>query len=190
MNKNLQVFKYVIFDFIAAAIAWSLFFIYRKYAIDPDIFSHLNEQVFSDNNFYLGITLIPVFWLILYVLVGTYRKIYRKSRLKELGQTLLITLIGVTIIFFALILDDVIVSYRSYYQSFLALFGLHFFFTYTFRLILTSSTVRKIHKKIIGFNTLLVGSNGNALSIYHDIENQVKSSGNKFIGFLNVYDYD
>lgn len=190
MNKNLQVFKYVIFDFIAAAIAWSLFFIYRKYAIDPDIFQHLNEQVFSDNNFYLGITLIPLFWLILYVLVGTYRKIYRKSRLKELGQTLLITLIGVTIIFFALILDDVIVSYRSYYQSFLALLGLHFFFTYTFRLILTSNSVRKIHKKIIGFNTIIVGSNGNALSIYHDIENQEKSSGNKFIGFLNVFDYD
>ncbi len=190
MNKNLQVFKYVIFDFIAAAIAWSLFFIYRKYAIDPDIFQHLNEQVFSDNNFYLGITLIPLFWLILYVLVGTYRKIYRKSRLKELGQTLLITLIGVTIIFFALILDDVIVSYRSYYQSFLALLGLHFFFTYTFRLILTSNSVRKIHKKIIGFNTIIVGSNGNALSIFHDIENQEKSSGNKFIGFLNVFDYD
>jgi len=190
MNKNLQVFKYVLFDFIAAAIAWSLFFIYRKYAIDPDIFQHLNEKVFSDNNFYLGITLIPLFWLILYVLVGTYRKIYRKSRLKELGQTLLITLIGVTIIFFALILDDVIVSYRSYYQSFLALLGLHFFFTYTFRLILTSNSVRKIHKKIIGFNTIIVGSNGNALSIYHDIENQEKSSGNKFIGFLNVFDYD
>ena len=190
MNKNLQIFKYVVFDFIAAAIAWSLFFIYRKYAIDPDIFQQLDEQVFSDNNFFLGITLIPLFWLILYVIVGTYRKIYRKSRLKELGQTLLITLIGVTIIFFALILDDVIVSYRSYYQSFLALLGLQFFFTYSFRLILTSNTVRKVHKKIIGFNTIIVGSNGNALSIYHDIENQEKSSGNKFIGFLNVFDYD
>jgi len=190
MNKNLQIFKYVVFDFIAAAIAWSLFFIYRKYAIDPNIFQHLDEQVFSDNNFYLGITLIPLFWLILYVIVGTYRKIYRKSRLKELGQTLLITIIGVTIIFFALILDDVIVSYRSYYQSFLALLGLQFFFTYSFRLILTSNSVRKIHKKIIGFNTIIVGSNGNALSIFHDIENQEKSSGNKFIGFLNVFDYD
>jgi exopolysaccharide biosynthesis polyprenyl glycosylphosphotransferase len=190
MNKNLQVFKYVFFDFIAAAITWSLFFIYRKYAVDPQIFRHLTEQVFQDNNFYLGITLIPIFWLILYVLVGTYQKIYRKSRLKELGQTLLITLIGVTIIFFALILDDIIVSYRSYYQSFLVLFGLHFFFTYSFRLILTSNTVRKVHKKIIGFNTIIVGSNGNALSIFHDIENQEKSSGNKFVGFVNVFDYD
>ncbi|MEA3478268.1 MAG: sugar transferase [Bacteroidota bacterium] len=189
MNKNLQVFKYVFFDFIAAAVAWGLFFIYRKYAVDTDIFRHLNE-VFQDNNFYLGITLIPLFWLILYTLMGTYRKIYRKSRLRELGQTLLINLIGVTIIFFALILDDIIVSYRSYYQSFMALFGLHFFFTYSFRLMLTSITVRKVHKKIIGFNTIIVGSNGNALSIYHEVENQEKSSGNKFVGFVNVFDYD
>ncbi len=189
MNKKIQVFKYVILDFLAAAIAWSLFFIYRKFVVDPNIFQHLN-LVFEDNNFYLGITLIPLFWLVLYILVGTYRKIYRKSRLKELGQTMLITLIGVTVIFFALILDDIIISYKSYYQSFIVLFGLHFFITYSFRLILTSITVRKIHKKIIGFNTIIVGSNGNAMSIFQEIENQEKSSGNNFIGFVNVLDYN
>ena len=189
MNKKTQVFKYVILDFLAATIAWSLFFIYRKFVVDPNIFQHLN-LVFEDNNFYLGITLIPLFWLVLYILVGTYRKIYRKSRLKELGQTLLITLIGVIVIFFALILDDIIISYKSYYQSFIVLFGLHFFITYSFRLILTSITVRKIHKKIIGFNTIIVGSNGNAMSIFQEIENQEKSSGNNFIGFVNVLDYN
>lgn len=189
MNKNLQVFKYVVLDFLAAAIAWSMFFLFRKYAIEPNILEH-PQDIFSDRNFYIGITAIPVFWLILYTLAGTYTKIYRKSRLRELGQTLLISLIGVIFIFFALILDDIITSYKSYYQSFLVLFGFHFFFTYFFRLILTTITVRKIHKKKIGFNTVIVGSNGNALSIYKDIENQEKSSGNKFIGFVNVFDYD
>jgi exopolysaccharide biosynthesis polyprenyl glycosylphosphotransferase len=122
--------------------------------------------------------------------VGTYTKIYRKSRLKELGQTFFITLIGVTFIFFVLILDDQIATYHSYYQSVLTLLGLHFFFTYSFRLILTTITVRKIHKKIIGFNTVIVGSNGNAISIYNDIEAQETSSGNKFVGFVNVFDYE
>ncbi|MBU2650145.1 MAG: sugar transferase [Bacteroidetes bacterium] len=189
MNKKLQVLKYVIFDLLAAAIAWTLFFIYRKYVIEPNIFGH-PEEILKDDNLYIGISFIPVFWLILYTLVGTYRKIYRKSRLRELGQTLLITLIGVIIIFFALILDDIITSYKSYYQSFFVLFGFHFFFTYFFRLILTTITVRKIHHKKIGFNTIIVGSNGNALSIYQEIENQEKSSGNKFIGFVNVFDYE
>ena len=189
MNKGLQVFKYVIFDLLAAAIAWSLFFFFRKYSFDVYTFKEL-ELIFQDSNFFIGIAVVPVFWLILYTLIGTYRRIYRKSRLKELGQTFLITLIGVTIIFFALILDDQIATYHSYYQSFLTLLGLHFFFTYSFRLILTTITVRKIHKKILGFNTIIVGSNGNAISIYNDIESQDKSSGNRFIGFVNVFDYD
>lgn len=189
MNKSLQVFKYVFFDVLSAAIAWSLFFFFRKYSFDVYTFKEL-ELIFHDPNFYIGVAVVPLFWLILYTLVGTYRKIYRKSRLRELGQTFLITLIGVTFIFFVLILDDQIATYHSYYQSFLTLLGLQFFITYFFRLILTTITVRKIHKKIIGFNTVIVGSNGNAISIYNDIEAQETSSGNKFIGFVNVFDYD
>jgi exopolysaccharide biosynthesis polyprenyl glycosylphosphotransferase len=34
-----------------------------------------------------------------------------------------------------------------------------------------------------------VGSNGNAISIYNEIENQEKSSGNRFVGFVNAADY-
>ncbi|MDZ7741745.1 MAG: sugar transferase [Bacteroidota bacterium] len=189
MNKNLQVLKYVIADYFSAALAWGLFFIYRKYNIDPQIISNLNE-IFEDPNFWYGIGLIPFFWLFLYVGIGTYRKIYRKSRLKELGQTLMISFSGVLIIFFALILDDIIISYKAYYQSFLVLFGFHFVLTYSLRLILTSITVYRIHKKIIGFNTIVVGSNGNAILIYNDIESQEESSGNKFIGFVSAYEYN
>ena len=189
MNKSLQVFKYVILDLLAAALAWSLFFFFRKYSFDDYTFKEI-ELIFHDRNFFIGIVVIPVFWLIIYTLVGTYRRIYRKSRLKELGQTFMITLIGVTIIFFALILDDQIATYRSYYQSFLTLLGLQFSITYLFRLILTTITVRKIHKKLIGFNTIIVGSNGNAIEVYNDIELQETSSGNIFVGFVNVFDYE
>jgi len=185
MNRRLQVAKYVLADFISAAIAWSLFFIYRKYTIHPDILNNL-EIIFNDRNFYIGIIIIPCFWLTFYILVGTYKNIYRKSRLRELGQTIIGTFIGVIFIFFALILDDVVISYKTYYQSFMVLYLLHFFFTYLFRLILTTSTVRRIHKKIIGFNTVIVGSSSNAINIYNEIESQIKSSGNIFVGFVNA----
>jgi exopolysaccharide biosynthesis polyprenyl glycosylphosphotransferase len=188
MNRRLQVTKYVILDWLAAFIAWSLFYFFRKQWEVPDLLSHLN-LIFDDRQFWLGIIVVPVIWLVLYVMIGAYRRIYRKARLKELGQTFIITLIGVTLIFFVLILDDVILTYRSYYQSFLVLFFLHFTFTYAFRLLLTTVTVRKVHSGRLGFNTVIIGSNGNALKTYYDIINQEIPSGNKFIGFVNVHDH-
>lgn len=189
MNRNLQVAKYVLFDLLSAALAWTVFFLYRKSQLDPDVLSHL-ELVFTDTNYYLGILVIPFFWLLLYIMVGTYRKIYRKSRLKELGQTISITFFGVIVIFFSIILDDVIISYKSYYTSFLILFFLHFTFTYIFRLVISTLTIRRIHRRVIGFKTIIVGSNENAVKIYNDIESEEVSSGNKFIGFVNAFDYD
>lgn len=189
MNRKRQVAKYVISDILTAAIAWSLFFLYRKSVHDPEIQANYG-QIYADANYYIGVVVIPFFWLTLYLMAGTYRRIYRKSRLKELGQTFTITLIGVIIIFFALILDDIVISYRTYYKSFIVLYALHFGITYPIRLIITSITAYKIHHKIIGFNTVIVGSNGNAIKVYTDIENQERSSGNKFIGFVNVEAYD
>jgi len=125
----------------------------------------------------------------LYIVIGSYRRVYRKARLKELGQTFFVTLIGVTIIFFILILDDVILTYKSYYQSFITLFLYQFVLTYSFRLIITTSTVRKIHSGKIGFNTVIVGSNGNAVKVFNDITKQEMSAGNKFVGFVNVHDH-
>nr|MDQ3049187.1 sugar transferase [Bacteroidota bacterium] len=139
-----------------------------------------------DDQFYFGLFFIPLFWILIYFLAGTYRSIYRRSRLKEAGQTLLISIIGVLIIFFTLLLDDQIVTYKNYYQSILALFALHFGLTATFRFILSSITNNRIHNRVIGFNTLLVGSNKNALNLYNDMQSQRKSSGNKFIGFVHV----
>ena len=147
MNKHLQVIKYVAADFFTAFIAWTLFFIYRKYAVDHQIFSHLND-IFGDKNLYYGVTIIPLFWLVLYTLIGTYRKIYRKARLREFAQTTLITFIGVTILFFTLILDDVIKNQHTYVEFFFILFLLHLFFTGSFRFILTSRAAYKIHYKI------------------------------------------
>jgi exopolysaccharide biosynthesis polyprenyl glycosylphosphotransferase len=189
MNTRIQISKYVFLDWLAAVLAWSLFYLYRKAYEEYGIHDYFNHMI-HDNKYWVAIIVVPVFWVILYTMIGSYRRIYRKARLKELGQTLSATLIGVTIIFFVLILDDVINTYQGYYKSFFVLFILHFFFTYGFRLVLTTTTVRKVHKGILGFNTVIIGSNGNATRIYEDISNQEISSGNKFVGFVNVFDRD
>ncbi len=185
MNKRLQISTHLLIDFITAIISWSVFFIFRKRYIEHYVLSGQPEIILT-KQFYLGIFLIPFFWVFLYAITGTYTNIYRRSRLKEMGQTLMIGLIGSIIIFFTLILDDKVYSNFDYYKSFLALFFLHFFFTFIFRFIISTITVRRVHKRIIGFNTVLIGSNANALNLYHEMENQTKSSGNRFVGFVHI----
>src|ERR1700741_4301401 len=152
MNKKLQVSKYVVSDFLSAAIAWALFFFFRKYYIEYQKYGELPFNIIS-TKFYLGITLIPACWLVLY---------------------------------FISILDDEIKVYNNYYQSFFALLALHFLFTGTFRFILSSITNRRIKRREIGFNTIIIGSNENALKLFDEINGLKKGSGNLFVGFVHV----
>lgn len=185
MNKKLQAAKYVCSDFFAALISWLLFFIFRKKSIENGSFDDINA-VFSDMNLYVGLLVIPLMWLMLYYMQGSYQNVYRKSRLKELGQTLLISIIGIVIVFFTLLLDDHVTTYRNYYVSFLMLFVLHFTITYIPRLFITTRAANKIHNNIIGFPTLLIGSKAKAEKTFNDIKNQALHSGNKFIGYLSI----
>ncbi|MCU0319370.1 MAG: sugar transferase [Flavobacteriales bacterium] len=185
MDRRLQVAKYVAADLLGSALAWTLFFIYRKLHLEPIKFGYEVPLVF-DRNYFLGLVLIPLFWFGLYTVIGGYREIFRRFRTKELGQTLLISIIGVVVIFFVLLLDDEVASYRYYYRSFVALFLLHFGITFILRFLLTSRTVHKVHQRKIGFNTILVGGNERAMAIYEEIEALPKSTGNRFIGFVNV----
>ncbi len=185
MDKRAQVARYIVSDLLSALAAWTLFFVYRKLYLEPIAFHHPVPLTF-DRNFWLGAMLVPLFWCGLFIMVGGYSDIYRRFRIKELGQTLLISFIGVTIIFFVLLLDDTVANYRYHYQSFIALFVLHFFLTFIPRFMLTSRTVRRVHGREIGFNTLLVGGNERAIAIYQEIEGMKKSPGNRFVGFVSV----
>lgn len=185
MNRRLQVLKYILADFFSASIAWGLFYFYRKIYIESEKFGY-DIPLQLSWKFYFGITVIPALWVLLYTFLGMYNDIYRKARFKEIVQTFYTSFTGVFIIFFTLLLDDTIVSYKSYYSTFLTLFLLQFFFTAVFRYILTFTTGRKIKKRIIGFPTLLVGSNQNALKLFQEFELQPISQGNIFKGFIHV----
>ncbi len=185
MNKKLQTSFYIICDYLSAALAWTLFYIYRKEYLEPQKFGY-DIPISFDTNFYVALIIIPIFWISFYYLMGYYKDIYRKSRLKELGSTLTISIAGVVIIFFTLILDDWVLDYKTYYRSFLTLFGLHFISTYIPRSILTYRTNYRLHNRIFGFNTLLIGSSDRAIELYMDLNSKKKSAGNLFLGFIAV----
>ncbi len=185
MERRAQVTLYVISDLLSAATAWTLFYLYRKKVLEPLTFGYA-VPVELDRNYAIGLIAVPLFWLGLYTMIGGYSDIFRRHRTKELGQTLLISLIGVVVIFFVLLLDDQVPDATYLARSFAVLFGLHFGLTLLPRFLLTSRTVRMVHDRRIGFNTLLVGGNERAVAIHLEIEGMRKSPGNRFVGFLSV----
>lgn len=185
MNTTKQTIKYLLADYFSAALAWTLFFFYRKYSYGTGS-EDLWTSVFQDKNYFYGVTLIPLAWLLFYFILGSYNRIYRKSRIRELGMTFVASIIGVSVIFFTLILDDYVKDNSQLIDFFLVLFFAHFGLTATVRFIITSFTAYKIHNRIIGFNTIIIGGNGKATQTYLDIQNQFHSSGNRIIGFLSV----
>jgi exopolysaccharide biosynthesis polyprenyl glycosylphosphotransferase len=173
---------FIIVDWITALFSWSLFFYLRKTIIEKQDFE-------LEINFYLGIFLIPLAWLFLYALQGTYYETRRMFRLRILNMTFLSSLAGSILIFFALLLDDDVSGYRDYYQSFLLLFGIHFLSAVTVRLVTTSILVSTVRNQGQGFKTLIVGGNEKALEIYQELINLPKSV-NEFVGYVNINGVD
>lgn len=186
--KKKQTLKYILCDLLAALLSWTAFFSFRKLVLDSTqtLTQSSIHTITHDPNFWLGLFLIPAGWLTLYTIQGTYRDVLRKARLKELLDTLLATLLGTLTLFFLLLLDDDVPSYRYHYLAFLFLFAVHFLLTYLLRLLITSQTVHRVHTRQIGFPTLLIGSGNKALHAYLDIENQETYSGNLFVGYITI----
>ena len=185
MNKKLTRLFLILGDILSAGIAWTLFHYFRKTIVEAKKLNIPVEIIF-ETKFYFSLVAIILSWLICYYIYGNYKNVFRKSRIKESSRTFFISLIGCTIIFFTLLLDDAIVSYKSYYQSFGVLFSLHFGLTFFLKLFITNIIVKKVHNREIYFSTLLIGSNQKALNLYKDLEKAKISTGNKIIGFVNI----
>lgn len=170
-------------DLITAISSWSSFYYFRKIRIEKVTFN-------VDETFFWGVALIPLAWLVLYSLQGTYADVKRMYRIKIFNLTFLATTMGVTAIFFVLLLDDSINNYQLYYRSIVALFFIHFVVTFVPRIIFTSILVKRIHKGQDGFKTLLLGGSDKAVGIYREIENLPKGIGANFVGFVNLNGID
>ncbi len=169
----------ILFDLLAAILSWSLFYNFRKIYIE-------RTEVAYDQQFILGIILIPILWIAIYFFQGTYHQVKRLFRTKIISLTLAGTLLGTLIIFFAFILDDIIDTYREYYESFLGLFFIHLLITLILRLIIVSIHIKRIHTKKSGFKTLIIGGDHNAVKIYDEITSMSKKFGNDFIGYIQT----
>ena len=186
MNNAKQIAKYIVTDVIAAWMSWFVLYSFRKVYWEFIPANDLWNIESHDPNFILGLFFIPLFWVVLYFLLGHYRQIFKRHRLKEIGEMTLATIIGSLLLFFLILLDDRLPGYTSYYRSISVLFISHWIIALTLRLVLTSATVRRMKNGEWGFPTLIVGGNARALALYDEIVSGNNMGGYRFAGFVRI----
>jgi exopolysaccharide biosynthesis polyprenyl glycosylphosphotransferase len=182
MNTNRWTQLSVFFDWSSAFLSWFLFYYLRKIVVEQVEFS-------IDKSFIIGLLIIPFCWILLYYLQGSYHEIKRMYRLKSIGLTISASLIGNTFIFFALILDDEVKNYTSYYLSAGILFSAHFLSTLLPRIVISTLIINQLSKEGKGFRTLLVGGGEKAIELYAELMLLPKKV-NHFVGFVNLNGVD
>jgi exopolysaccharide biosynthesis polyprenyl glycosylphosphotransferase len=183
MQKHpLLVFFFILLDWCSALISWWLFYYARKTNIEQ-------MPYITSDSLYWGIAIVPIIWLLLYYLQGTYHDIKRLYRFKLVNLTFIGTVIGSIALFFLLLLDDEISGYQVYYKSIILLFGIHFLVTLIPRLIFVTVLVKRIQSGRNGFSTVLIGGSDKAVEIYKEI-NQLPKNIYRFIGFININGVD
>lgn len=183
MNQRLLTLLLFFIDWIFASVAWASFYYLRKTLIEKVEFD-VSEV------FYWGVLIIPLAWLFIYLLQGTYQDVRRLHRSRIIYLTFAATVIGTIAIFFVFLLDDEISGYQQYYTAVMLLFGLQFTLTIIPRFILVSWIVHRVHKREAGFKTLIIGGSQRAVDIFNEITDLPKGTGHLFEGFININGVD
>lgn len=181
-NKHHQgILLYALSDFIAAAIAWVLFWFYLVDWGGVPALDGSRESTF----FWRMLTLLPVAWLLFYLIFDRYKDIYRLSRLATFSRTIFLSLSGSLVIFFIILMNDQIPGDKTYFGTFYRLFGYHFFITALSRMLLLTIASRRIKSGKVAYRTLIIGGNQKAVELYEEIASRSKKLGHDFIGFID-----
>ena len=182
LKKHIHASWYVLTDGVTAALAWTAFYFLRK--------KILAQPMEVNQKFWLGVLLIPVGWLMLYALVGSYNSIYKKSRLTEFTKTFICSAIGCTTLFFLVLLDDVKNDYNYYYSAFASLFVLHFILTSIGRMVVLNLAKQQLTSKTIRFKAAIAGPYEHALRIYREAESRLEVEGYYAAGYIATEEPD
>tara|TARA_Y100001954_G_C15791881_1_gene595506 strand:- start:747 stop:2165 length:1419 start_codon:yes stop_codon:yes gene_type:complete len=187
MNRGIGRYVYALGDLIVSALSWMLFFFFRKVEIEGlAISSEVWWAMFSDIKFQIGCITIPLFWVALHYTFSSYKDVFRKSRFKELKRIFVLTLSGCILLFFSILLDDLIYDFTAYYYTFFALFSIQFIALLIWRIPITSYSKNLVKKGDIIFKSIVLGGSKKALECYQELAQNTTSMGHQFLGFVKI----
>lgn len=189
MKQRIQIAKYFVGDIISVSLAWFLFNLFRYNLLNiqnsfGSLYGYLNSSKVIE-----GQIIFPSLFLFIFYLSGYYNRPFLKSRLGEFFTTFLSILLCTFLVFFIALLNDQQYVYTSY-KLILGLFGILFFCVYTCRAIITQQATFRIHNRIWGFNTLIIGTGKKAQDLVYELNHMRKSLGYKITGYVRTEETD
>lgn len=186
--RKKAIYLYILVDYFTALIAWVIFWIYRQHVLHLESPEWLpGIRMWSTRDYFIGLILVPCIWILLNYLSGAYFDLYRKSRLRELYRTAIVSFIGALLLGFTAIANDF--STFIYFFKITSLYFLfHFIITSIGRILVLNNIKRKLKRKEYGYNTLIIGGNGKCALAYEELMKSSTADLYKIVGYVNVDD--
>lgn len=175
----------VVLDYITAVLAWIIFWFHRHRVLKKDFPDIYYSDVFSPRDYWITFLIIPFFWLMIYWLSGTYFDVFKKSRLQEVFRSFISTFIGITIIGLYIFADDT-GSFKYFFEVTAWYFFVHLLILLLVRTFYFGKTKQQLIDQKVWVNTIIIGSNGKANSVYKQIIDNPKIIGHKVVGLVSA----
>ena len=178
-GKQIPVTWYAVTDYVMSAAAWICFYLLRSKLQKDE-----GAYPISYQSWIYILLLVPAISLSLFTIVGTYKRLYKKSRLEEFTLTFVCSLLISILLFTLFVLNDPPENQSYFYIAFASLLGFHFIFTFLGRWFFLNKLKRQLLNGKVFFNTLMIGSHDNALRIFKETEKSLHDGGYRYTGFI------
>ncbi|MDQ2753124.1 MAG: exopolysaccharide biosynthesis polyprenyl glycosylphosphotransferase, partial [Bacteroidota bacterium] len=177
---------YVIADALTSCLVWVCVSLYRQQLIHQT-FSFAELLNYNHHFFIKSFLSFPLFWVLFFTIMGSYKySLYTRSRLTELTNTIIECLIGCTIVFFLIFLNDNADSYWYYYKVFFVYVVCQIISVYGGRLLLLSMVKAQLSKGLFTIKTLFIGNSHKASEIYKMLMKRKQVTNFRAVGFVST----
>lgn len=177
---------YVLSDFASTNVAFFLYDIIRYNIIEgsglkqySSIWQFLSQPILVAEQLFF-----PLVMLGIYAASGYYNNVFQKSRLQELLNTASVSLLGMLLMFFTVLINDLVPQRRFVFELIVPLLLLLFVCVYVPRALITNVTASRIKRGLWGFNTLIVGTSQQAQKFEHKLRHTTNKMGLRVVGYI------
>lgn len=177
-SPNRLTLWYAISDWLCSALVWTVFYLLRKLYLFG---SYNTSVIFTEDTFISGIIIVPLGWVFLFALISSYTTpLHERSRLNEFTITAVATIVGVVMVFFVFLIDDIVSNFNLtyYYKAFFSLLVLQFVVVVTARMLLLARAKQQLHNGTVSYPVMLISGDGRTmLEAQKEIERLRYSTG-------------